>query len=407
MIKNNYFIFIICFASMLVFLHINQYTYISDDVWFSKVSIDEQDHWGWVIKRYYHWSSRTPIEYALISLINHYNIWSILNSIMFATLLTSICKLGISTLKNNTNLISLIVVVICIYCIPKNIFFDGVIWVTGSFNYLWPLAFSVLSYALAIKIISSGRSSAMEFAIAIISIAISSFNEQLAVVNTLVLFSMIAFCIINKNSAKMPFAMLACTALVLVYIATCPGNKVRFDREVVRWFTDYNELGFFKKILLGLNLYTDSLFAHKSLVPAIMAFSVSLVCKGKIKYLPMISGVTLTIFNLLYSPPQLLSKIQFNANDIISYLSFGRIILAFIISMLIFIPLVISSDKSIFSFMLPALLVGAVASASMLGFSPTVYASSDRVLFVTFLLFIIATSLCISKFVIEFNKEYT
>ncbi len=43
----------------LTILHLNQYTLVSDDIWFSEKSISEPDHIKWLIDRYFTWSSRT------------------------------------------------------------------------------------------------------------------------------------------------------------------------------------------------------------------------------------------------------------------------------------------------------------------------------------------------------------
>jgi hypothetical protein len=59
MTQNKYLIFLCSFIMMFLFLHVNEYRHISDDIWFAKKAIEEPDHLKWVISRYYDWSSRS------------------------------------------------------------------------------------------------------------------------------------------------------------------------------------------------------------------------------------------------------------------------------------------------------------------------------------------------------------
>lgn len=407
MTRNNYFIFACSLLLMLAFIHINEYRYISDDLWFSRVSLSETDHLKWVISRYYNWSSRTPIEYALISIINHFDTWSLLNSIFFAVYITSTCYLVSLVTKTNMNHTTLPILAILLYCMPQNILHDGAIWITGSFNYLWPTALAFLSYAMTIKLIANDNVKVLHQLVLSITTMLSTFNEQVAIVNLFFSLSMMLYCAANKSSLKIPLTMLVSVLLVLIYIATCPGNKVRYDSEVLKWFKDYNDIGFVKKSLLGLNLYTDALLSHKSLVPAIMAFSISLIVKKNLRAIPVLAGFILLIVAFLYGQPDTIAKTRFTSDSITSMISFRRLAYGFIITMLMLVPLLLTFRNTMLNFILMALLLSSIASASMLGFSPTVYASGDRILFVSYLLFSLITALCIayriSKY--EFNLK--
>ncbi|EIQ19060.1 hypothetical protein SFK1770_0690 [Shigella flexneri K-1770] len=38
-----------------------------------------------------------------------------------------------------------------IVMMPSDVFFNAAIWITGSFNYLWPSAIAFIGYSLLIK----------------------------------------------------------------------------------------------------------------------------------------------------------------------------------------------------------------------------------------------------------------
>lgn len=72
--------------------------------------------------------------------------------------------------------------------------------------------------------------------------------------------------------------------LVIIYIATCPGNKVRYYAEIEHWFKEYGNFNIIQRSMLGLNLYADMLFSVKSIIPALLAFPVLLYARKKQKY---------------------------------------------------------------------------------------------------------------------------
>ena len=146
---ENISLLIILFVLGCIYFNINTYTYITDDVWFSRVSMEEKNHLSWVIERYCTWSSRTPIEYALISLVNHYEMWSVINSLMLALLLTAMTNTFKPIILRDRLIITSILLIL-VYSIPQYIFFSGAIWLTGSINYLWPVSLAFFGYATAI-----------------------------------------------------------------------------------------------------------------------------------------------------------------------------------------------------------------------------------------------------------------
>lgn len=397
MTQNKYLIFLCSFIMMFLFLHVNEYRHISDDIWFAKKAIEEPDHLKWVISRYYDWSSRSPIEYALISLIDKYMSWSIINSIAFATLLTSLSYFSNYSRENKELLHSAIAIAMCILLMPRNIFFDGMVWMTGSFNYLWPVSIATVAYAVLFRLAVSGIENRSIIWVGIFSFALSSFNEQIAITNVIMIVLAFAYCKANKLPSGKVLTMFIPVFIIMLYIVTCPGNNVRYNSEVTKWFSNYKDLSFIQKSMLGLNLYADSLLSHKTLTPAIMAITACLACKNNLRIIPLLASMALIIFAIVYSSPEILSKTRFNSDTIYSSQSILRVIISLIITAMIVMPVVISQWKSPLSFISLGIFASAIASASVLGFSPTVYASGDRVLYVTYIMFSLFAGLCVAE----------
>jgi len=398
MIKNKYLLFTLIFIMAIVYLHTNEYTYIFDDVWFSRASYAEHDHIKWVIERYYTWSSRTPIEYALITLINSFILWSVCNAAMFALLLVNACNIA-STLNNDKDKhLPLIFIIICVYSIPKDILFSGAIWVTGSFNYLWPIALTLAGHAIIIKATVENKYCTKQLLLCALLFFLSSFNEQLAVANIIILAGCVIYFAFRGATHKIHLYMFLVTCLVMLYIITCPGNKIRYDSEVLSWFKSYNNFNVIEKAMLGLNLYSEFLFSYNTVIPSLVAFSISSVCDSRFRLVPALAGCVLLITAGIHTTPVIFSKIKFSEDMIYSAISTWRITIAFIITSMMFFPLTLSKGAGFSSFFCSLILVSTVASVSMLGFSPTVYASGGRTLFIPYLLFSLITIILTATF---------
>lgn len=70
---------------------------------------------------------------------------------MFSSLIIGICSIfqrkNNLYYKINTSIMSLLLIVM----MPSDVFFNAAIWITGSFNYLWPSAIAFIGYSLLIK----------------------------------------------------------------------------------------------------------------------------------------------------------------------------------------------------------------------------------------------------------------
>ncbi len=408
MSRSNYGIFACCFIFAIAILYINKYSLISDDLWFSERSFSEPDHIKWVISRYFSWSSRTPIEYALISLINKFNIWAIINSCMFSLLIIGIYSINGSLKDDAWKIAPALATSLLIFSIPKDIFFNGTIWITGSFNYLWPSALAFYGYSLLIGKIVHKDNGKWRALLCYASIFLSSFNEQLAIVNLLIMLLLIIYSKIHGKKTSSIMIAVGIILLVLVYIATCPGNKARYYSEIATWYKGYGSFNVLQKAMLGLNLYADMLIAEKSIVPSVMAFSMALICDKKTRAFPIAAGLIMLFLYVIPSSPEALSKVKLSEDIIFSALSIYRVLFALVVTILILVPVILSQKTSLSSFLILAMIAGAIASASMLGFSPTVYASGNRILYIPYLLFITASIAAITIFINdERGKPFT
>lgn len=398
-------LFAIVFVLGCIYFNVNHYTYITDDIWFRRVSMEEKSHLSWVIERYFTWSSRTPIEYALISVVNHYEMWSVINSVMLALLLTAMTNI-FKPIAFRDKIITTLFLLIIIYSIPQYIFFSGAIWLTGSINYLWPVSLAFFGYSTAIYATNNEKTSRLVYSLCVLSLLASSFNEQLAITNLVFSSLLLGYSLYYKKSTQLPLTALCVSIFVLAYILTCPGNKIRYDAEVENWFSSYNDLNFLQKSLLGINLYADALFSHKTIIPSMAALCLSLLCKGRERYISLTSGILLLITNINHEGIYILEKVKFTEDNVDSSLSFIRVALASVFTLMVFIPTIMNLKNNLYAMSALFFFTIAIATITMLGFSPTVYASGSRTLFIPYLLMIQSSIICLTYFLNK-NKVCT
>lgn len=167
-IKSTFFhLFIFVFFAFLLSLYKSGIYHVSDDLWFSEKS-KEMGLWNFVSWRYLTWSSRTPIEAAIHFFINKVTLWSVLNSLIVAALATSVVFLC----KPNSVPNMFIALSLFALGMPSKALTEGAYWMTGSFNYLCPVALSALFFAFMSKLIDGLKSYRLP---AVLCLFLSSF----------------------------------------------------------------------------------------------------------------------------------------------------------------------------------------------------------------------------------------
>jgi hypothetical protein len=373
-------IFFAGFVIAVAYLNISGIHHQSDDFFFSQVA-KESNTLNWLIFRYHNWSSRTVIEYALVTVINHKIVWSVLNSLFIG--LTFSCVAYLTSANSRQALASSAAFLFSLMCALKKGFLkDGALWMTGSINYLWPVALSLLGFSL-IKYYATQKQSTPALLVASLAFFLSSFNEQVIVANLILLLSVLALRF--ERTLKITLPSLILTFLVLVYILTCPGNEVRFISEVHNQYPDFMSLGLFSKLLLGINLSFDQLTIIQPVVFILMYGTLFLITKNKTaKYLALILlFITVSLFMLNrvipFVMPHTTVKI-FTPVTVLGFTSFLRVFGLAVISLLTCATLYLGLKQN----QRKPLLIIYICSFSgtvMLGLSPTLYASGERIFY--------------------------
>ncbi|WP_414148264.1 DUF6056 family protein [Erwinia sp. BNK-24-b] len=383
MVKTTGYMLVTIFSCAFLYLHAKGISYYSDDLWFLKESYDINIV-DFLISRYQGWSSRTPIELALISIIKHRFLWELCNAFFFAIAVSAISYI-ISENKKELFLTSIIFLTLIISSLKKGFFKEGILWITGSLNYLWPFALAVAGYAL-IKGCKGIYNKKMIYSLVFFLFTLSSFNEQIVVTNIILL---VAIIVLFKNERRgVSICALIATTLVFLYIIFCPGNASRFHLEIGRWNPDFVNMTFYGKIASGLNLSFDQFFSIQPIAIAIIYCSLIVLSPdSRVKITSsflLLLTISLILFQRhMFNEMNFDTIFKFNSDSISSFFSIARIITVLFFSGATILLFWFLRRKFKIALVMMVVYVSSYASTVMLGLSPTLYSSGQRIFFVS------------------------
>ena len=112
----------------------------------------------------------------------------------------------------------------------------------------------------------------------------------------------------------------------------------------------------------------------------------------------------LLITNINHEGIYLLEKVKFTEENIYFSLSFIRVAMASSLTFMAIIPAGMNLKNNLYVMSAIFFFTIAIATIAMLGFSPTVYASGSRTLFIPYLLMIQSSIICLAYYL---NKNKT
>lgn len=133
-------------------------------------------------------------------------------------------------------------------------------------NYIWPLAFTMISIYPIKKIFSNRNFRLYEYFIYSICLLIGISSEQFCVV-LLVIFGAgnCIWYIRNKKINNYLILQFSLCIIGLLYILVCPGNAQRTAAEIEHWFPAYANFGILKKAELGISYTLKTLFLQDNI----------------------------------------------------------------------------------------------------------------------------------------------
>ena len=334
-------------------------------------------------------------------------LWRILNTFMlfiltiFSAKIIQVCY----SLKKEQFYVVLYAIFALICFMPADVWNWSVTWVTGSFNYLWPLAaFVIVMYYILNSYLNNKQIKWFEFIFLIPVAVYATATEQPALVFlTMVLIFTIYSAIKNKYIDKYVILLFLVGIVSTYFLFTSPSMEKRYLKEITRWYPMFNELSLWTKSVLGYS-YTViyGLLLHSYATTIFLCFMLYLLIKTYRNKIYNIITIVLLLYplfyyvlgqiessirtSMIYNAARYSMSIRFNYVDE-PYISV--IIGTIVLLLLIFFVLKIkwsSFERKWFAILLFS---ASIVSSFILSYSPTIFASHARIFFVPYFLWII------------------
>lgn len=372
----------ICFFVLVGIWHLMVPTLTGDDEYFSVVIKSTNTTFFDLLKlRYQTWSSRVIIEAVLLWVVHHEVLWRILDTIIFTSIPYLISKILDCDEKGRWFCCFMT------FLYPINSMGEAG-WITTTVNYLWPLWCVFYLGFLLKKVVKNEKIRDYEYFTGAIAVVFGSDQEQCAAI-IFTLFVLIIAYKVYKRDLKQPFLYLDffIHLLTFAFILRCPGNSTRSAMEAANHMPEFSEFSIGKKIYLGLlNTARGIIVIPNRLLVVVVIIIVLLMLRKTSKLFPLlvsiiplgvVMGYTILIdvfsdFGIIFFVPEETTKY------VLRYMIPIGFLVLIVISMSYSLYVLLGENIQQYLLILGILGAG-LATAVVLGFSPTVYASGTRI----------------------------
>lgn len=404
-VRKQHFVYLLFFAVIAVY-HIFIKVNFGDDIFFGNV-LENMSLLEFLKSRYVTWSSRLLIEGLLVPL-------STINPIVWKVCDTFVC-------------------VSIIYCLNRlmkfdNKFFGALMtcgffllypfihmstagWIATTLNYLWPFAAMLITLLSVRKMADGEKIRWYEYILFTVSLLFAANQEQVAAILLVILSVFCVYFLTKKKFFPYLYVQLGLTVASLIFILTCPGNDRRMADEIATWMPNFDQLSLIDKAYLGVSTTINHFLEQPNsvfiLFCAVLAFMVFVknrnwfvrlvslvpVCTAVIYgylrgYFAEIWNWSANIFNLAN---------PFTAENYMHPTLYIPLIL-YIVVIGCIVASVYAVFKNTFDSIFTMMILGCgLMSRVVMGFSPTLYASSARTLIFLYFAFIFAALWMIYK----------
>jgi hypothetical protein len=276
-------------------------------------------------------------------------------------------------------------------------------WVASTSSYMWSLAFGLYALLSLKKTLRQEALKKYEYPLTVAALIVAANLEQVCAV----LLAVYLYCVgraayvkfIRREPARVSrFVILQSfiCAASMAYALLCPGNSARYETETARWFPGHDALSFFEKISVGVSSTLNYFVMTPNVLFLVLSLLLSIGIFAKRKEL-WIRIIALTPLLVNFAAFAYVFADYFMANgtfalknprDIfqlygilgtkdtvrfyIPHILYAAMICAFAACLRLFFE-----DRKRYFLPFCVLLLG-ISSRAMLGFSPTVFASSYR-----------------------------
>lgn len=263
---------------ILVLFYLPFHLWLTPGYWDDAVfaGILEKYQWNLVqytVDRYLTWSSRISIELLIPFLaVLPDLIWKTLNILMVILLFFDLRWTLKEIMRIKSDKLDIwLSLLLCSYPFST---MAQTGWIATSMNYLWVVALGwyVINRLLNV-VLRRGQVLKRDFLFVGLAALYSTAFESMAAILLIIMIGIIVYSI--KEIHKVPGLVWMCmgiTAIMLIYIFLCPGNRLRPLKDAELWMPNYFRLTFTDKLRVGVG----SAFMHFVSIPSPVFFLLNL-----------------------------------------------------------------------------------------------------------------------------------
>lgn len=336
-----------------------------------------------LFNRFNSWSGRLSLELLMTSTIGYPIIWKVGIPISVAAVCYCCCKIS----GFRPAVVPFAFALILFATMPYQINIDASWWITGFYNYLLPTSVALYVFSVCY----SGEGGNFKKFVCVMLCFYFPYMEQAGLA-----FVVAMICLICYQRREVSRFNIAITLLVIINLIIClkaPGNEKRFALEVWRWYPQYQTYGIINKLSLGFDKlhqlmtfrYNIPLIALLISVFYIRCSSVDMRISVKAALIIIATFISISIANSLtgiFTGGFLFNSATIDATRWSAgklYISYFYIFAVISSLFLVLTDLVMNCRSNCTPII--AMLIGFM-TVTMLGLSPTVYASGYRVDFI-------------------------
>ncbi|WEV67248.1 DUF6056 family protein [Bifidobacterium sp. ESL0769] len=203
----------------------------------------------WVIMRYKTWSGRVFSEIsAAFTVPFPQTVWRFFNALFLTLLVYSIARIAFHRVRAS----SVLFVYAAYWLLAPTILLNSSFWLAGAVVYLWPASLAVFSGILLSDAVR-GQNTKYKFLYVIAAFLASMGVEQVG--PCVVAFSLITliYLYVKQHKVNVGVAANACASIVgLVIELVCPGSRLRSVSETKHWYPNFDQLSVMTKIHKGV-----------------------------------------------------------------------------------------------------------------------------------------------------------
>lgn len=358
---------------------------------------------------------------AIVSLIEYGGIyvWRICNTIVCGLLFLYIIKITDISVGCEGSMCFNFGICSVFFLIPINVLSPSVFWATGSFNYLWGATAGLLFLFPFFKLLYGKECTRMEFVASFIGGIYAGNLEQISAVQVCFAILILAYCLKKKRKVEKQYWILFLISVIsLCVLLILPFNRDRNIGAIAQYYPDWYMMSFLDKVYQGVVNIGVHLVDKAAILLTIFTCVVWIaICKTKNSQIIRCVAVLPCVYSII----NILSKCGIFDGNIINIIydieiykyqemtSKMQLISVLILCIVVSLEAVLLwfiFKENLETFMFVFLLYGAgIASAFILAFSPTIFASANRIFFLMDLFLVIVIGIIIKKINIKELKN--